>query len=1039
MKKFLFIIVISLYVFSSNAQVWQPLGPDNRDELGFDFSNLLWQKNNNDTLYAALYRSGSFCIKKFNGSKWDTIGSSIVTTSYVAATMDRTFTPYVIFRDTGLIYSVNKCINGTWSQVGNAGFVTGPLSFTSIHIGKADTPYVLTVASNYATVWKYNGTVWDSVGNKQFANVNGAPAMGFDTTGAPYIAFSDPANINRATVMKFTGNTWTTISPFGGLSTLGVSGLDIEIDSLQNILFLKYHDMALGAMVKKYDGLSWSSVGNIGQANSYADDMYINQAGVSYLSMRRGDSAWVMKYNGSNWITVTNSIKGVSSAPSLSLSQDTLPILGYYLTNYGNKPVVSVYSDSGWVKKGTYGFVSQGVPKYSNSSSSILPNHILTTVTSNNIPYVILSDNAHNGKLSLMKYINGSWIYEGTPGFTDTTSYPIQLKKGKNDTLFLMYAQTGVSGYKIAYFDGSNWVDINSGLTNATYPATTAFALDTAGIPYVIYPDPTNFNIATLKKLVYGTWTVAGSVPCTTAVQMKINKQNEVHVLYNSTVNNATVSNLVKLSSNNWIALAQSSLSGTFEIAPDGSVYLSTLDLKSYTIQQGSFPKTFYWYERNLHKLGLNSWNGGGNFFTTYTSIMPPPLSQESYSTVIFDSSSRPYMAIVTQNSASIKALINNTFVPVSSVALGWHPAIKTANFDMVFGPNNDLIATYSQGTAYALSFQPGLPAAAPQVVSPVYYCQGDSAVPLVATGQNLTWGNSTSSTAPVPSTAVADTFTYYAYANSGIYSTPSPITVIIHPKPVINTSAFTACAGDTIYLSTPAVQGATYHWTSAQIINGTTVLNSFDSTNTIPIMDSGFYTVTVTPEGCTSDSLFINIPDVQNPSIGITSSPSAVPVGQTVTVIATVNNAPQGYVIDWYVNGGFYSITTIDTFSYSKQTGTDSVVAVIRPPISQPCYIPDTSNIIVIDEDVTDIEDITLQSGIFAYPNPFTQYIRLQGLRKGDRLQVYDVMGRNVAMQKIQNETVEWNLGNLKTGLYLLKITDEKGHLKATIPINKE
>lgn len=79
-------------------------------------------------------------------------------------------------------------------------------------------------------------------------------------------------------------------------------------------------------------------------------------------------------------------------------------------------------------------------------------------------------------------------------------------------------------------------------------------------------------------------------------------------------------------------------------------------------------------------------------------------------------------------------------------------------------------------------------PVTSPPTVNTINYCQNQPTIALTATGTNLLWytqptGGTGSSVAPVPSSAVPGTFTWYV--NQTVANCPSPrtpVTVIVHP-----------------------------------------------------------------------------------------------------------------------------------------------------------------------------------------------------------------------------------------------------------------
>jgi len=54
-----------------------------------------------------------------------------------------------------------------------------------------------------ATVMKYDGTAWSTVGNSAFSAGNADYTSLYVYNGIPYVAYGDGGNGNRATVMRF--------------------------------------------------------------------------------------------------------------------------------------------------------------------------------------------------------------------------------------------------------------------------------------------------------------------------------------------------------------------------------------------------------------------------------------------------------------------------------------------------------------------------------------------------------------------------------------------------------------------------------------------------------------------------------------------------------------------------------------------------------------------------------------------------------------------------------------------------------------------
>ncbi len=179
---------------------------------------------------------------------------------------------------------------------------------------------------------------------------------------------------------------------------------------------------------------------------------------------------------------------------------------------------------------------------------------------------------------------------------------------------------------------------------------------------------------------------------------------------------------------------------------------------------------------------------------------------------------------------------------------------------------------------------------ATPVVATTSYtYCQGATATALTATalnGNSLRWytqatGGTFTTTAPVPSTTTAGTYTYYvSQANVGNdESMRAAITVIVNAlpsTPVITASGSTSfCTGGSVDLSSSAATG--------------NVWSNNLTTATITVSTTGNYSVTVTDaNGCASASapISVNVSSAPAPTISATSTQACS--GDVVTVTSS-------------------------------------------------------------------------------------------------------------------------------------------------------
>lgn len=207
---------------------------------------------------------------------------------------------------------------------------------------------------------------------------------------------------------------------------------------------------------------------------------------------------------------------------------------------------------------------------------------------------------------------------------------------------------------------------------------------------------------------------------------------------------------------------------------------------------------------------------------------------------------------------------------------------------------------------------------AAPVVVSPVVYCQEDLSTALTATGMNLLWYNVPSggvgnAAAPVPSTVVAGSYSYYVSQTvTGCESPRSEIVVKVNPKPlppVVSSSSLLICQGaPSITLS---AQGQNILWYNQPLAMAGTALAPVINTST---GHTEAWFVTQTVNGCESDSALISV-NVSSIDAAFTlSADTLCIIDSLVTNNLSVGN---NYINHWNFGDGFSYVDLNHTHTY--------------------------------------------------------------------------------------------------------------------------
>jgi hypothetical protein len=325
-----------------------------------------------------------------------------------------------------------------WEVIGVAGFSPGSIAYAALALDNG-TPYIAytdIANANKASLMKFNGITWVNVGTPGFsAGLADSPSLVLNN-GTPYVAYIDGANGNKATVMKFDGTAWVTVGT-PGFSAGVIASPSLAVDN--GIPYLAYQDLNNGfkATVMKFDGTAWVALGTPGfSAGWIALPSLALDNGTPYVAYRDGtvsSKLTVMKYNGNAWIGVGTPgfSTGGAGYPSLGLDNGT-PYVAYVDNANNNKAIVMKFDGTTWV--------TVGVPGFSTGQASFT-----SLAMENGTPYVAYTDVADGNKANVMKFDGVAWIAVGEAGFlaSSVDSTVLAIKSG---TLYLAYRDFANSG-----------------------------------------------------------------------------------------------------------------------------------------------------------------------------------------------------------------------------------------------------------------------------------------------------------------------------------------------------------------------------------------------------------------------------------------------------------------------------------------------------------------------------------------------------------------------------------------------------------------
>jgi hypothetical protein len=346
-------------------------------------------------------------------------------------------------------------------------------------------------------------TTWQRVGSAGFSNVQANfTSLALDTSGTPYVAYSDGADDGRASVMKFTGNGttgWELVGSAGfsaGLAyftSLALDASDTPYVAFSNI------DNDGKASVMKYGTTGWELVGSAGFSTGQAEftSLALDASGTPYVAYRdagNGYKASVRKFNDktNSWDFVGDEGFSAEWARYISLALDAsgTPYVAYSDSSNSYKANVMKFNGDSWEAVGSAGF-SAGESLYTSLA-----------LDASGTPYVAYQDyDSIVNKASVMKFNGSSWELVGSERFSAGQADCISLALDASGTPYVAYMDAA-NDYKasVMKFNGSSWVNVGSAGFSDGQADYTSLALDASGTPYVAYSDFINQSKASVMK-----------------------------------------------------------------------------------------------------------------------------------------------------------------------------------------------------------------------------------------------------------------------------------------------------------------------------------------------------------------------------------------------------------------------------------------------------------------------------------------------------------------------------------------------------------
>ena len=293
---------------------------------------------------------------------------------------------------------------------------------------------------------------WIQLGTGLNKNQTSQPSMAFDRNGNLFLAYTDQSTPqNKATLKKFDGQTWTTISSQFTPGQAQFIKLQLDSADVPYVAFQEPHPVTKKITVMKYNGTGWDTIGARGFATadfnnpelSFSINRSNNMLVIAYRENTTGKaSVKLFPPSSSAWMQNGNASMTEGDATKLTLSSQ-----GDYLAfsngfRGGKLSVIKPGAGGAWVYVGDT-VLSVGVPDYIN-----LNRYVNISSGAYGIAYKDLSDNkaylkVANDNNNIWGNVNNSALSDGAANYVSLA----QKRSGLfNGNLYCGYADVTSAG-----------------------------------------------------------------------------------------------------------------------------------------------------------------------------------------------------------------------------------------------------------------------------------------------------------------------------------------------------------------------------------------------------------------------------------------------------------------------------------------------------------------------------------------------------------------------------------------------------------------
>ena len=353
---------------------------------------------------------------------------------------------------------------------------------------------ILTSSDIYSQTWVTVGA-----SNILLDSCAGNISIAMGNSGTPYVVYADGYDYwgdpGPAAVIRYNGISWEYVgSPRFSAGDIDNPSIAIDRNGTPYVFYSNGVGTTLAnegpGTVMKFDGSNWVTVGdpNFTITDVFSTSIAIDTSGTPYVAYSNYDGpATVMKYNGGNWVVVGSPNFSVSGArpTQIAIDRSNIPYVAY--CSDSGYAVVMKFDGSSWVNTSSTAALTYGQGDY-----------LSMALDKSGTPYLAYSMDW--GPASVIKYNGASWELVGPPGFSDSIANYTCITIDSSGTPYVYYQIEHPTYYEsyswlspgwsiVLKYNGISWDTVGCAncLVGTQYSAYSAsIVVDGSGMPYIL-------------------------------------------------------------------------------------------------------------------------------------------------------------------------------------------------------------------------------------------------------------------------------------------------------------------------------------------------------------------------------------------------------------------------------------------------------------------------------------------------------------------------------------------------------------------------